>query len=175
MRWAAVALAIGCAACGPATLEGPSKSSAPSSDSCEAVQTTPDEGNAHIEAGKTVAYPTFPPSSGPHDPRPLQAGIYEQGLSRRPSGAPASTIFRAVHSLEHGYVIVFVRDASDVEKLRQLAGVHKVIVTPAPELGAKMALVAWRRVQLCDAIDVVAAQAFIQQYRERTAPEPSAP
>jgi hypothetical protein len=163
-----------CAACAPAQ-----RQAAPSArpGSCGPARVLSDMGRNHIEPGKTVVYPSFPPASGPHDPVPLPAGVYDRPLSHAPSGSQGATIFRAVHSLEHGYVLVFHQglSASERAQLRSRFGkLRKVIVTPASGLGDPVELVAWRRVQACSRFDVGAIAAFIDRFRETTAPEPGA-
>ena len=42
-------------------------------------------------------YPSTPPASGPHNPSPLDAGVYSQ----------APDVYRVIHSMEHGAVIIW--------------------------------------------------------------------
>jgi hypothetical protein len=136
-------------------------------------------------------YPTTPPASGPHDPNVLPAGIYD----RTPDMGPA------IHSLEHGGVIVWyspdapeedVRALTDLYSREDIAG-ERVIVAPydypdqgdaglLPD-GAQMAMVAWHRVQTCASVDAAAAFGFSARYAFPTygdeaylgeAPEPGA-
>lgn len=169
---------------------------------CDAVITAPaydpesldraHTGSDQVGALPSLAtYPTTPPASGPHDPNPLPAGIYD----RTPDIGPA------IHSLEHGGVIIwFAPDApsADVDALKALydaepvAG-ERVIVAPYayPDNGAasllpdgvQMAMVSWHRVQLCTAVDAAAAFGFSARYAFPTygdeaylgeAPEPGA-
>ncbi len=131
----------------------------------------------HLEAGETVTYPTSPPTGGKHDARWLNAGIYNEPFSDQ--RAPTPTIYEAVHSLEHGYVIVWHKDLSDAELDaldRSFGNERKVIAVPYPQLeGAKMALSAWERLQVCDEPNVKVVEGFIDRYREqKSAPEPNA-
>jgi hypothetical protein len=136
-------------------------------------------------------YPTTPPTSGPHDPNVLPAGIYD----RTPDmGA-------ALHSLEHGGVIVWYAPDAPDEDVRALVDFYsrqdvageRVIVAPydypdqgeaaALPDGAQMAMVAWHRIQTCASVDHAAAFGFSARYAFPTydreaylgeAPEPGA-
>lgn len=136
-------------------------------------------------------YPSTPPTSGPHDPNVLPAGIYD----RTPDLGPA------LHSLEHGGVIIWyapdapedeVRALTDLYSREDIAG-ERVIVAPydypdqgevgALPAGTQMAMVAWHRLQTCASIDAAAAFGFSARYAFPTydreaylgeAPEPGA-
>jgi hypothetical protein len=123
----------------------------------------------------SVKYSTSPPVGGPHNPNPLTAGVYDDALSTDPA-AKTPTIFRAVHSLEHGYVIVWYKGLSADEKdtlTKALTDQQKVIVVPYPDMpdGHKMALTAWGRLDYCGKPSVKAAEAFVKLYRN----SPNAP
>ena len=126
------------------------------------------------------AYPSVPPTSGPHAPTgtpgPLPAGMYE---------APPD-VYRAIHSLEHGGTIVWYSPTASGEQLQQLkdfygqrlideaVGQDRVIVAPYdyPEQdragrlpdGVQMALVAWHRLETCVQVNLAAAFDFTSQY-----------
>jgi hypothetical protein len=121
-------------------------------------------------------YTTKPPAAGNHHIAPLPAGIHEEPLKSQITEQPS--IYQAVHSLEHGYVIVWHGEIDtdtkgDLE--RALRGQKKVILTPYPEMpdGQTLALTAWERLQYCGEVDVEVVEAFIEQYREKTGPESS--
>ncbi|HEV8564870.1 MAG TPA: DUF3105 domain-containing protein [Actinomycetota bacterium] len=125
------------------------------------------------------AYPTVPPTSGPHapiPPGPLPAGVYD---------APPD-IYRAIHGLEHGAAIVWYSPDASGGQLQQLkdfygqrlideaAGQDRVLVAPYdyPDQGAagqlpdgvQMALVAWHRLETCGRVDLAAAFDFTSRY-----------
>ena len=118
-------------------------------------------------------YPTIPPASGPHDPVPLDAGVY----------STPPPIGRAIHSLEHAAVIVWYDPATvtpaDVQSIqsffRQADESNHVIVAPYdyPDQGAAgslpsgdaMAVVAWHHLQLCASASLPVAFAFVHSYR----------
>ena len=136
-------------------------------------------------------YPTTPPASGPHNPNVLPAGIYD----RTPD------IGAALHSLEHGGVIVWYAPGAPQEEVQALTELYsredvageRVIVAPYdfPDQGAagmlpegtQMAMVAWHRLQTCATVDPAAAFGFSARYAFPTydreaylgeAPEPGA-
>lgn len=144
----------------------------------ELQETDASGGGDHLAEGATVRYDSSPPTHGAHDPGALPAGIYEDPFSnRRDTGA---TIYKAVHSLEHGYVIVWHDDLSRDEQNaleRRYRNERKVIVVPYPQLrgGTKMAVTAWARIIRCDEPSIAVVDGMIDRFREaRSAPEPNA-
>ena len=160
---------------------------------CDAVQETPNYRDApgndpaidhrHIGSASTVAsapelstYATIPPASGPHDPTPLPAGVYDS----------PPDVYRSVHALEHGGVIVWISpdaDAAEVADLKAFygqapsdasVGQDRVVVAPydypdqgdAGQLpgGVQMALVSWHRLQTCSNVSLAVAFDFSSQY-----------
>jgi hypothetical protein len=140
-------------------------------------------------------YASIPPTSGPHNPVPLAAGVYDT----------PPPIDQAIHSLEHGGTILwYAPDAPDAQvqaiadfygrRVSDAAvGQDRLIVAPYdyPDQGAagslpagkQMALVAWHRLELCDQVNLPAAFDFTSQYSVPTiadrpylgeAPEPGA-
>jgi hypothetical protein len=125
---------------------------------------------------KLSTYPSTPPTSGPHDPTPLPAGIYD---------SPPS-IYQAIHSLEHGGTIIWYPPGTSSKQLDDLkafygqqasktpVGQDRVIIAPydypdqgtAGQLpaGVQMALVAWHRLQTCSNVSLAAAFDFTSQY-----------
>jgi hypothetical protein len=125
---------------------------------------------------KLSTYPSTPPASGPHDPTPLPGGIYD---------SPPS-VYQAIHSLEHGGVIIWYAPGISSQALDDLKafygqaadqtsiGQDRVIIAPydysnqgvAGELpaGVQMALVAWHRLQTCTQVSLAAAFDFSSQY-----------
>jgi hypothetical protein len=133
---------------------------------CTGREKPADQGRAHIPPGASYTYQQQPPTSGPHDPTPLAAGVYTT-----PQGET-----HLVHSLEHG-AVEFYYDASGptalsadvVSALKSVAnGNGRVIMTPAPEtlsapLDGKsftptLAFAAWDRLIQCPGT-ISAAQA----------------
>ena len=160
---------------------------------CDSVQTTPNYANApgadppidhaHIGSSPAVAtapalstYATIPPASGPHNPEPLPGGIY--------SSPP--DVYRTIHSLEHGAVIIWYAPGTAGGALDDLRAFYgqpqtdadigqvKIIVAPydypdqgtAGQLpsGVQMAVVAWHRLQLCSSVSLAVAFDFSSRF-----------
>jgi Protein of unknown function (DUF3105) len=124
---------------------------------CTALEKPPDQGRAHIPSGSSYTYQQQPPTSGPHDPAPLPAGVYT-------TPQPETQL---VHSLEHG-AVGFTYEGSGpnalpsdvVAALKSVAnGNGRVITAPASEtLSAplddksftpSLAFAAWDRLIQC--------------------------
>ena len=107
------------------------------------VDSRSDPGRTH---GPLATYAVDPPAGGDHDPVPAPAGFYDSG--------DVPTDGHLVHSLEHGFVIVWYRPgavgAATLDGLRDLAGRHRwVLVAPRPSLPTPLAVTAWHRRLLC--------------------------
>ena len=136
------------------------------------VQANPDR--THLDAGETFAYPDPPAAAGPHDPSPLppEPHVYAEPVPET----------RAVHNLEHAYVLIYDEglSADTVDALEAYArGQRRVIMAPYPDLpdGTGLALLAWNTRWLCppsitpdEAVRV--ASGFVDAFRGTTvAPE----
>lgn len=154
---------------------------------CSAVKVIPPYPNGkdreHVGSGGTAlpplsSYPSVPPASGPHEQSPLDAGAYPD--------PPA--MGNAIHSLEHGAVIVWYapsqRDAAAAlgDFFAKPENRDHVIVAPydypgqgaagaLPE-GVGMALVAWHRMQTCATPSLPVAAAFVLRYATPTRTTP---
>ncbi len=119
-----------------------------------------------------ATYPSTPPASGPHDPTPLAAGVYTDPPS----------IYSAIHSLEHGSVIIWYDSSASGSELNQIMSFFSdptindhIIVAPysypaegsAGKLpaGKQMVLVAWHRLEACASPSLAAAFDFVVHYR----------
>jgi len=109
------------------------------------VDSRADSGQKHVAAAD-ARYTVNPPAGGNHDPVPSPPGFYD--LANAPSDP------HLVHSLEHGFVVVWYRPdgvaPATVDRLRDLARSRRwVIVVPRPPLPAALAATAWHRRLLC--------------------------
>ncbi|HXF71760.1 MAG TPA: DUF3105 domain-containing protein, partial [Actinomycetota bacterium] len=153
---------------------------------CGAIETPvpPDRavGGLHLDPGQPYTYPRHPATSGYHDPSPLppEPKVYDRPVPET----------RAVHNLEHGYVIVYYRAEGDGALPRpvvdRLAGIvereDEVLLAPYPLLddGVALAFTAWNKLWECPA-GITPSQAatmlegWIRAYRNSgNAPEPAA-
>lgn len=114
-----------------------------------------------------VASPTYevnPPAGGDHLPTPAPAGTYT------PQNTPPDG--QVVHSMEHGYVIVWYRPdlAADAQaQVRQVTDKHAkdVLVVPRASLPKPVAATAWGRRLLCDRVEPAALELFVTTYRNQ--------
>lgn len=150
---------------------------------CQEVEEQPDEGRAHSD--QPEPFSNVPATSGPHSasPLPSDVSVYEDPFD-------LSLEWRAVHNLEHGWVIMYYQpdgdDALGGEILSALTDLaereEEVMLAPYPSLpqGESLVLTAWNRAQRC-LVDgtadetVTVVEAFIDQFRNAgEAPEPAA-
>jgi len=153
---------------------------------CDAVRTIPPydpptQDTAHVSLQGDVTeppalstYPSTPPVSGPHLPpgQQLPSGIY----------ASPPDVHAAIHSLEHGAVVVWYDPSASVPELNEIRDFYEqaderdhVIVAPysypdqgengSLPSGKQIALTAWHHVQLCNLPSLAAAKAFVDDYR----------
>jgi hypothetical protein len=139
----------------------------------------PMQDRIHLQPGKRPVYTSYPPTSGPHDAVPLPAGWLSAPLTEDPAGAGTNSWARAVHSLEHGYVVVLRGSLpkQDTERLQALVtGRPKVIVAPDPRTGAGVTLLAWTVRVHCDELVPSSVQSFLARHvAGGNAPEPDGP
>jgi hypothetical protein len=147
---------------------------------CGEVKETGGSGSGeHLQAGETAKYDTSPPTHGKHALATLPDGVYDEPLSDNPNDD--TSIYRAVHSLEHGAVIVWYDKlkGSQLDDLeRRYRDERKVLIVPYPELkgDTHVALTAWGRLAECDDPSTEYIDAFVDRHREaRSAPEAKVP
>ncbi len=140
----------------------------------------------HLASGASYSYAEQPATSGPHDPSPLpdEPRVYD---AQAMAGYHET---QAVHSLEHGSVIMYYRASSDpdglpktvVDSLAPIAQTSPATyLIPYPNLppGTALAFTAWNELLTCPAkitaeqADTV-AKGFIQALAcTKNAPEPT--
>lgn len=185
------ALALGLVACGgdsgdetsaattaPTTAtDGTDATAADDGESAEPISTTPsvsgscsdvetfavEPSGEHSDRDYTIAdYSTNPPTSGDHNPTPIEPGKYD---SPPPLG-------EAVHLLEHGAVIGWTNGLSaeeqkTVEDAFNAAfqqGYYQIATVELPELDGSFAMSSWDSLQLCDSPDPKAIADFIENH-----------
>jgi hypothetical protein len=119
-------------------------------------------GNNHVNGD--VTYKVNPPAGGNHNPTPAPAGIFTAD-NTPPDG-------QLVHSLEHGYVIIWYRPdlpSTQLDDLRSLAGRYDkdVLLVPRASLGQPVAATAWHHRLLCSQNDLQALETFVTAYRNK--------
>lgn len=134
-------------------------------DTLSSVKQGANAGGGHLAPGESIGYGDRFPTSGRHDPKWLNPGVYA-------SPQPAT---RLVHSLEHGMVVIYVDTPPDdvMATLESWAGLYGgpwsgVLVVPGPGLGKNTVLLtAWNKTLRLQPFDPAAAASFIDNYRGR--------
>lgn len=132
------------------------------SAACGNLLVMEDEGAEHLVPGETIPiYKSNPPTSGKHNPTWYPAGVYDNNAD----------ITQLIHSLEHGYVIMFHNNLSEQE-LNSLINIqrsdpYKLIVAPYPNMEHRVALAAWTHLQECEGVNEAAIRSFIAQFRNQ--------
>jgi hypothetical protein len=126
---------------GAPKLSGPLRESL-EQDGCT-VDSRADRGQSHVTS---PTYSVNPPAGGDHLPAAAPAGFSDM------ANVPADG--NLVHSLEHGFVVVWYRPdgvaAATLDGLRELARSRRwVLVVPRPSLPTALAATAWHRRLLC--------------------------
>jgi hypothetical protein len=133
----------------------------------------------HIESGDEYEpYNSDPPTSGYHYGSPMQpteAGFFEQALPDE----------NMVHSLEHGYVILWY-DCADmseeacaalkegIKNVIEETETYKVVGMPREGMEAPVIAVSWGKMYKQEVLNEEGLIAFVEANRERS-PEPTAP
>ena len=138
---------------------------------CASLEAPADEGRAHLAEGETATYGSYPPTSGPHDPIPAAAGWYDE----------MQPVEALVHSLEHGYVVVYRSglDPADEAALKArfdelvADGYGGLISVPDESIKDPMTLTSWDRLQRCVRAEPDALEGFVREHYAQ-APEASA-
>lgn len=130
----------------------------------EQVKAGRDAGGGHIAPGQSAGYSERFPTSGKHDPKWVNPGVYD-------TVQPATKL---VHSVEHGMVVIYYDKPSSeaMSMLEDWAGLYTgpwsgVVVTPAPGIGEELVLTAWNQTLRLKPFDAASAAAFVDRFRGR--------
>ena len=127
-----------------------------SSAVCSPEERIIEPSSLHVIGDTEVVYESSPPTSGPHQVPAPTGGTRTEPLSE----------LLQVGALESGAVILQYGSGVDSTELDSLAREEGVLVTPAArplDGDATVAFTAWGVRQLCSAVDVDAAEAFIDR------------
>ncbi len=119
----------------------------------------------HIEEGKPIAYPSYPPTSGPHWPSPASWGAHTEPVPDE----------RAVHDLEHGGVVASYNNIppADLAALTRLVtsyprdryGEIKLLVRPYDRIkSGTIVLTAWNWVDELTGYDEARIRRFMDAH-----------
>jgi hypothetical protein len=143
-----------------------------------AEQVMPTQGNTHINQGSTspVEYNSTPPTSGPHYPGLAPWAIHQTPIRYE----------QLIHNMEDGGVVIYYQCADGcpelVDQLSSVvtsylnAGRHVAMVPNDPtwgaengqpfhkDMGSRIAVTAWQRIDKFDEFDAERIRAFIERY-----------
>jgi hypothetical protein len=119
---------------------------------CELRLRLPDEGNTHVPNSTPVHYKTVPPTSGNHNPVPIDDGAYKTPITSD-TGQPTN-IRNEVHAMEHGRVEIHYRPTLPENQQLALKGVFDadpdgMILYPDPDMPYDVAITAWTNMAVC--------------------------
>ena len=122
------------------------------------------EADGKTTASGHVPNPTYtvePPAGGDHNPSPARGGVYAG------TRVPADGLL--VHSMEHGYVVVWHQSDLPAEQKAELEAFElrndgDVIVAERPALPVAVAATAWQQRLLCGAVEPAALDRFAAEY-----------
>jgi hypothetical protein len=165
-----------------------------SAAACQPIKKESAEGSGqHVDSGVTVDYDAAPPAYGKHD------GNFLRGTEIKNiySAEDRPPVERLVHSLEHGYTILWYDETiaddeaamSDIEAVaaRYPVGDHVIVAPWTEEDGeafpgeAHVALTHWTGPEsqegiweYCGKVSGTVVQDFVEEYPNTDAPEPGA-
>jgi hypothetical protein len=119
---------------------------------CELKLDLPNEGNTHIPNSQPVHYKTVPPTSGNHNPVPLDDGAYSTPITSD-TGQPTN-IRNFVHAMEHGRIEIHYKPSLPEDEQLALKGVFDsdpdgMILFPDPDMPYDVAVTAWTNEAVC--------------------------
>jgi hypothetical protein len=130
----------------------------------------------HVQDDQSVQYNSDPPTSGPHNPQSYTTTFFDQAPNPR----------RMLHSLEHGYVIIYFDCTqlpadltcdslkAGIRKVMGDAGKYKILAAPITGQPTVITLASWTRIGRLDNFDIAQIKDYITQNRNKS-PEPTAP
>jgi hypothetical protein len=123
---------------------------------CELRLNLPEEGRNHVPNSETVKYETVPPTSGNHNPVPINDGAYTTPLTA--AASQQTNIRSAVHAMEHGRVEIHYKPSLPEDQQLALKGVldedpDGMLFFPDPDMPYDVAVTAWTNEAVCPRYD----------------------
>jgi hypothetical protein len=123
---------------------------------CELRLDLPDEGNTHIPNSTPVQYKTVPPTSGNHNPVPIDDGAYRTPITS--DTAQPTNIRNEVHAMEHGRIEIHYKPSLPQAQQLALKGVFDddpdgMLLYPDPDMPYDVAVTAWTNMVVCPHYD----------------------
>jgi Protein of unknown function (DUF3105) len=119
---------------------------------CELKLDLPQEGRTHVPNSQPVQYKTVPPTSGNHNPVPVDDGAYTTPITDSPD--QQTNVRSAVHALEHGRIEIQYRPSLPQDQQLALKGVfdedpNGMLLFPNPDMPYDVAVTAWTNEVVC--------------------------
>jgi hypothetical protein len=119
---------------------------------CELRLDLPQEGRTHVPNSTPVNYKTVPPTSGNHNPVPVDDGAYTTPITDSPD--QQTNVRSAVHALEHGRIEIQYKPSLPVNQQLALKGVfdeepNGMLLFPNPDMPYAVAVTAWTNEVVC--------------------------
>ena len=119
---------------------------------CQLRLDLPNEGNTHVPNSTPVEYKTVPPTSGNHNPVPIDDGAYLTPITND-TGKPTN-IRNEVHAMEHGRIEIHYKPSLPEAQQLALKGVfdadpNGMLLYPDPDMPYDVAVTAWTNMAVC--------------------------
>ncbi len=119
---------------------------------CQAKLDLPNEGNTHVPNSTPVKYGTVPPTSGNHNPVPIDDGAYTSQITSDTS--KETNIRNEVHAMEHGRIEIHYKPTLPENDQLALKGVFDadadgMLLYPDPDMPYDVAVTAWTNEVVC--------------------------
>jgi hypothetical protein len=119
---------------------------------CELKLNLADEGNTHVPNSTPVHYGTVPPTSGNHNPVPIDDGAYKTPVTSDTS--KQTNIRNEVHAMEHGRIEIHYKPSLPENEQLALKGVfdadpNGMLLFPDPDMPYDVAVTAWTNEVVC--------------------------
>jgi hypothetical protein len=119
---------------------------------CELKLNLPNEGNTHVPNSTPVHYGTVPPTSGNHNPVPIDDGAYTTPITSDTS--QTTNIRNEVHAMEHGRIEIHYKPSLPEAQQLALKGVFDadpdgMLLYPDPDMPYDVAVTAWTNEVVC--------------------------
>jgi hypothetical protein len=119
---------------------------------CQLGLDLPDEGNTHVPNSTPVTYKTTPPTSGNHNPVPIDDGAFSTPITNDTS--KPTNIRNEVHAMEHGRIEIHYKPTLPEDQQLALKGVFDadpagMLLYPDPDMPYDVAVTAWTNMATC--------------------------
>src|SRR5215216_1858397 len=136
---------------------------------CELRLDLPQEGRTHVPNSQPVQYKTVPPTSGNHNPVPIDDGAYRTPISSNPE-TPGMNIRNEVHAMEHGRIEIHYKPSLPEDQQLALKGVfdddpNGMLLYPDANMPYDVAVTAWTNEAVCPQYNEAALD-MIRNFRD---------